>query len=256
MESISSASQPAEQSMTHVTYELRDAVAHITIDDGKVNAMSSAVLKALHAAFACAERDKVIVLLSGRPGIFSAGFDLKVLMGTDAEAIHTMLSLGAELAVRVLTFPFPVVVACTGHAFPMGAFLMLAADVRVGADGPFKIGLNEVAIGISVPAFGVELARQRLLPAWLHRTTLTGEMFSPADAVTAGFLDRVVPPEVLRSTVDQIAQSLTTINLDGHAATKRRLRGPAAQAIRAAIDAEIVPEAHRERATRRTMRSV
>ena len=241
--------------MNHVTYELRDAVARITIDDGKVNAMSSPVLTALHDGFTRAERDRAIVLLSGRPGIFSAGFDLKVLMGTDGEAIHAMLSLGAELALRVLTYPLPVVVACTGHAFPMGAFLMLAADVRVGADGPFKIGLNEVAIGISVPAFGVELARQRLLPAWLHRTTLTGEMFSPVDAVTAGFLDKVVSAEILQSTTEDIAHSLTKINLDGHTATKRRLRSASAQAIRSAIDAEIVPEAYRERAAQRMERS-
>lgn len=222
-----------------VLYRTEGRIAQIVVDDGKVNALSTSVLQALHEAFDRAERDRAVVLLGGRPGVFSAGFDLKVLMGSDAEAVRVLLKTGAELALRVLTFPLPVVVACTGHAFPMGAFLMLAADIRVGADGPFKIGLNEVAIGISVPAFAVELARQRLMPAWLHRTTLTGEMFSPRDALTAGFLDRVVAADDLASTTMAIAQSLTKINLDGHAATKKRLRGAAAQAVRSAIDAGI-----------------
>jgi enoyl-CoA hydratase len=234
-----------------VTYRSEGPIARIALDDGKVNALSSATLQELHDAFGRAERDKSMVLLSGRPGIFSAGFDLRVLMGSDADAIHAMLKLGAELALRVLTFPLPVVVACTGHAFPMGAFLMLAADIRIGAEGPFKIGLNEVAIGISVPAFGVELARQRLAPAWLHRTTLTGEMFSPHDAATAGFLDRVVPAEDLQAAAEAAAQSLTRINLEGHVATKRRLRSGAAEAVRRAIDAEIVLDDYRRRIAER-----
>lgn len=232
-------------------YRTEGRIARIVIDDGKVNALSSAILQELHEAFTRAEQDKAIVLLSGRPGIFSAGFDLKVLMGNDPEAVHGLLKLGAELALRVLTFPLPVVAACTGHAFPMGAFLLLASDLRIGADGPFKLGLNEVAIGISVPAFGVELARQRLVPAWLHRTTLTGEMFSPHDAMAAGFLDRVVSAEDLHATAAAAAQSLTKIDLDGHAATKRRLRSSAADAVRRAIDAEIVLDHYRRRIAER-----
>ena len=148
-----------------LTYEFSGSVARIAMDDGKLNVMSPDMLGALHEAFDRAEADGAIVILSGREGIFSAGFDLKVISHGSPDEHHRMLSLGAELALRVLSFPTPVVSACAGHALPMGAFLMLASDVRIGADGPFMIGLNEVAIGLTVPQFAIELARLR------HRTT-------------------------------------------------------------------------------------
>jgi len=233
-----------------VSYENAGGIAHIAMDDGRVNVMSAAMLRALHAAFDRAERDKAIVVLKGRENIFSAGFDLKVFQANSAHDIYDMLRLGAELALRLLAFPTPIVAGCTGHAFPMGAFLLLASDVRIGADGPFKIGLNEVAIGISVPGFGLELARQRLVPAFLHRTALTGEMFAPQDAAAAGFLDRVVPAKELDASVEAIAQALTKVHLPSHAATKARLRGAAIAAVRQAIEAEVTFEAYRDRIVR------
>ena len=120
-----------------VTYRTTDLVTTITMDDGKVNVFSIPMLHALHEAFDDAERDGTVVLLTGRPGCFSAGFDLKALAGPPDDAV-TLLRLGATLAERVLSFPAPVAVACTGHAFPAGAFLLMAADTRVGADGPIS----------------------------------------------------------------------------------------------------------------------
>ena len=234
-----------------VHYEKDGAVARITIDDGKANVMSAAMLRALHGALDRAEQDGAIVLLQGRPGIFSAGFDLGVFARGGAHEVYDMLRQGAELAHRLLGFPLPVVGACTGHAYPMGAFLLLAVDVRIGVDGPFRIGLNEVAIGISVPAFGIEMARQRVQPAWLNRTALTGEMFAPADAATAGFLDRTVAVHELDAAVEEVLVGLRKIDLAGHAATKARLRKEALAAVRAAIEAEITPEAYRARISNR-----
>lgn len=228
-----------------VSYQSAGPVATVTMDDGKVNVMSAAMLKALHDAFDRAEREKSIVLLTGREKIFSAGFDLKVFAKGGAQDIYDMMKLGAELVLRVMAFPTPIVAACNGNAFPMGAFLLLASDVRVGADGPFKLGLNEVAIGIAVPSFGIELARQRLTPAHFNRNVVTGEMLEPREAAVAGFLDQVVAPEELHATADTIATALTKIDLAAHAATKERVRRPAINAIRAAIDAEITLENYR-----------
>jgi len=230
------------------TYVRTGAFAKIIMDDGKVNVMSAAMLGSLSSAFDRAEKDGAIVILtSGREGIFSAGFDTKVLASKDPQKIYDMVRLGAELAARILSFRLPVVAACNGHAFPMGAFLLLASDVRLGADGPFKIGMNEVAIGIPVPTFGLELGRHRLVPAYLQRTALTGEMFAPQEAMAAGFLDRVVPAESLQATAENIGAALTRIDLPAHVSTKQRLRRAAAAAVRAAIDAEITLEAYRER---------
>ncbi len=233
-----------------VEYEGRGRIAKLTMDDGKVNVMSPVMLRALHAALDRAEREKSIVILTGRPGMFSAGFDLKVFAQGGAHEIYDMLRLGSELALRVLSFPLPVIAACSGHAYPMGAFLMLASDVRVGADGEFRIGLNEVAINIPVPGFAVEMARQRLTPAYFNRI-VTGEMLAPREAAAAGYLDRVVGAEELSSAVDGIADALTRIDLSSHAATKARVRAPAIAAVRAAIDGEIRLDVYRERVARR-----
>jgi enoyl-CoA hydratase len=219
-----------------------------------VNVMSAAMLKAIHGALDRAEQDGAIVILSGRAGIFTAGFDLKVFATGDAKAIYDMMKSGAELALRVLAFPTPIVAACTGHAYPMGAFLLLAADLRIGADGDnFRIGLNEVTINIAVPSFGLELARQRLAPAYFQRTALTGEMFAPRDAVTAGFLDRLAPAADLQGTAREVAQALTRVDLASHVTTKARARGPAIGAVRAAIDAEITLAAYEGRGARRVV---
>jgi enoyl-CoA hydratase len=219
----------------------------IAFDDGRLNIMSPAMLRELHLAFDRAEREKQVVVLRGREGIFSAGFDLKVLREQGPDAICEMLRLGAELALRILAFPRPVLSVCTGHAYPMGAFLLLASDVRLGVRGPFRIGLNEVAIGITIPNFGIELARQRLTPSSFQLATVTGQMLSPDEAVVAGFLDSVVEAATLEATVEQSAVALSRVDFASHAATKRRVRCGAIAAIREAIDAEIQLDTYQRR---------
>jgi enoyl-CoA hydratase len=232
-----------------VSYKKSAGVATVSMDDGKVNVMSTAMLSELTSAFERAEKEGVIVILtSARQGIFSAGFDTKILGRKDPQEVFEMVRLGADLAARVLAFPRPVVAACPGHAYPMGAFLLLASDIRIGADGPYRIGLNEVAIGIPVPTFGLELARHRLLPAYLQRTALSGEMFAPSEAMTAGFLDRVVAAENLQETANAIAAVLGKIDRPSHASTKERLRRATLATVRTAIDSEITLENYRRRA--------
>jgi enoyl-CoA hydratase len=222
-----------------VTYSRSGSISRIVMDDGKLNIMSIAMLEALHAAFDEAEREKTVVILTGHGSAFSAGFDLNVLANGSAHEIYTLLKAGSELALRLLSFPTPVVVACNGHAYPMGAFLILAADRRIAAEGSYSIGLNEVTIGITVPLFGIEIARQRLTPAYFSRTVVTGEMFTPTEAVMAGFFDQTVPAALLQEEALRAAQALSKIDLSSHAATKLQARGPTIQAIRAAIDAHI-----------------
>src|SRR5262245_35624442 len=128
---------------TPVSYRLEGSIATITMDDGKANVMSDAMLAALRAALDRAESDRAVVLLRGRERIFSAGYDLSMFKRTPAEVARTLLG-GAEVVERMLRFPFPIVAACSGHAVAQGAFTLLSADVRLGAQGDFKIGLNEV----------------------------------------------------------------------------------------------------------------
>jgi enoyl-CoA hydratase len=225
-----------------VAYELDDHIATIAMDDGKVNAFSIPMLKALHAALDQAERDGAIVILTGREGYFSAGFDLKVFAGGDVEQVIEMLVLGATLAERILGFERPVITACPGHTVAAGAFMALAADMRIGTDGPYRIGLNEVKIGLTVPWFVIELARQRLNPAHFNRAVVSATMYGPAEAVTAGFLDEVVSAGELRSASLAAAAALAELNPQAHTATKLRARGDALKAIRTAIETELTPE--------------
>jgi enoyl-CoA hydratase len=228
-----------------VTYTRTDQVSTISMDDGKVNVFSIPMLNALHGACDQAEQDGTVVVLQGRPGCFSAGFDLGTLSGPHDDAV-SLLRLGASLAERILSFPAPVVVACTGHAFPAGAFLLMAADARLGADGPFRLGLNEVRIGLTLPWFAIVLARHRLTPAHFDHATVTGEMFDPIGAREAGLLDVVVPPDQLGTRAQSDAHNLASIDRSAHAATTLRVRKPVLDALRQAIETELVrssPEA-------------
>jgi enoyl-CoA hydratase len=221
-----------------VSYELHESIATVTLDDGKRNVLTMDVFDALGRAFDRAEADRATVVLTGRDGCFSAGFDLRVLMGMD-RAAYTLVRTGFELGERLLRFPTPVVVACSGHALAMGAFLLLAADYRVGAAGPYRIGANEVAVGIRMPFFGVEMCRQRLSPPYFHRAVINAEIFGPEDAVAAGFLDRIVPADGLQASAREIALGLARLDGRIHAATKLRARDLALGAVRVAIDADV-----------------
>jgi enoyl-CoA hydratase len=220
-----------------VSYRLEDSVATISMDDGKVNALSLEMLTEINAALDRAVADRAVVVLTGREGVLSAGFDLRLLRAGGPSAL-SMLRAGFELAERTLSFPTPVLIACTGHAVAMGVFLLLSADYRVGAAGPYKITANEVAIGLEMPMAAVEICRQRLTPSHFNRAVITAEVYSPDDAVAAGFLDRVVEAPRLQEVAASVAGDLAKLDMGAHAATKLRARDQALRAIRAAIEAD------------------
>ena len=220
-----------------VTYQLKDSIATITMDDGKVNAFTPETFKELNTAFDQAVTDRAVVVFTGREGVFSAGFDLGVLRtgGPDAAA---MLLSAFELAERILSFPTPVVIACPGHAIAMGVFLLLSGDYRIGTAGPYRITANEVAIGATMPRAAVEICRQRLAPAHFNRAIILAEVYSPDDAVAAGFFDRVVQASELQEVARSTAAQLAKLNMVAHAASKLRARDSALKALRAAIEAD------------------
>jgi len=221
-----------------VKYELSDGIATLRLDDGKVNAMSAAMAQSVSAALDRAEAEEAVVILTGRDGVFSAGFDMAVF-SKEPEDVVSMLRAGAEVAERIMSFPYPVVAACTGHAIAMGAFLMTPADVRIGASGPFRIGMNEVAISLTVPHFALAITRHRLSPAHFNLAATTGMFYTPEQAVEAGFLDRVVPAAGLAEESRAVATALKAIDMKAHAATKLRVRADALAELRQAIETEL-----------------
>jgi enoyl-CoA hydratase len=220
-----------------VTYALDGGVATVGMDDGKANALSNDMLGAVDAAFDRAEADDAVVVLAGREGRFSAGFHLPTLRagGPDADR---MLRSAFDRTVRMLTFPRPVVVACTGHSYAMGSFLLPAADHRIGAAGPFTITANEVLIGIVMPRSAIELCRYRIPASHLHRVLAMAEAFTPEGAVEAGFLDQVVPPGEVLDVAQEIARRTLEFDAKAYAATKARLEEELLPRLRACIDSE------------------
>lgn len=220
-----------------VTCSLHEGVASITMDDGKVNALSPDMQRALHGALDRAEAESAIVSLRGREGIFSAGFDLGVLRGGGEPALAMVIG-GFELARRLLAFPRPVLISCTGHAIAMGAFLLLAGDYRVGARGSYRLSANEVAIGLTLPRSAGELLRQRLTPAAFNRAATCADVFSPDDGLAAGFLDRLVEADALDSTATEFAIVATKLDDTAHRETKLRIRHETLAGLDAAIAAD------------------
>jgi enoyl-CoA hydratase len=220
----------------HARVAIADGIVSITLDDGKVNALSSALIQELDEALDEAESAGAVTVLRGREGVFSAGFDLATFQRGPAASVE-MVRAGAALLERLLAFPQPVLTVCTGHAYPMGAFLMLAADVRLGVAGPWRIGMNEVAIGITVPRFAVELARHRLTPPGFARIT-TAPMFGPEEALRLGYLDRVVDAPELAAAVQEEASRLRALDRPSFVATKARINERVREAVHAAAREE------------------
>ena len=169
------------------TVRHEDNIAILTIDDGKVNVFSPAMAKRLQECFDEIGPDVGAVVVTGRPGIFSAGFDLKTIRSGDAAATATMVSMTVRMAMDVMSFPRPVVGAATGHCVAMGALFLMTMDYRLGARGNFKLGLNEVRDGLRLPIFAVELARYRLPTASLIASAATFRFVRPRSRGPSGF---------------------------------------------------------------------
>ncbi len=221
-----------------VGFELRDGVAVLTMDDGKANALSDAMITQLLAALARAESEASAVVLTGRQDKFCAGFDLRAMMSGPESAV-ALLRRGSELLMRLFTFPRPLVIAGTGHALAGGALVVLTGDVRYSADGAYKIGLNEVAIGLPVPVLAMELARARLLPTELTRATLMAQIYAPAEARAAGYIDHVVPAAELLSTAVAEAARLGKLSRPAFVGTKQRLRRATVELIETSLESDL-----------------
>ena len=216
-------------------YTLEGTTAIVTMDDGKANALSYAMIDALLEALARAEREASALVLAGRPEKLCGGFDLKVMMA-GPDAARQLLRRGSELLMRLYGTPLPLVIACTGHAIAGGALMVLTGDVRLGAAGAFRIGLNEVAIGLPVPMLAMELLRDRLTAAALPRATLGAQLYAPDEAVAAGYLDAVVPAGELTARATQEAARLGALARHAYRATKERLRGQTIARITGGLD--------------------
>jgi len=224
---------------TIVTYTYNDGVATISMDDGKANVLSHTMWEELEAAFDQAEKSGAIVLLKGRDGIFSGGFDLKEMAKGPEQAI-LMTARGSKMARRILAFPTPVIAVSTGHCIAMGAFLMLACDYRIGTDGAFKTGLNETLIGMTMHNFGIELARYRIPANYFNRCVINAEIWTPTGAITAGFYDQIVSAEQLDQASQMAAKGFSQLNMTAFNGTKNKSRKAFLQLLDECIESDLI----------------
>lgn len=215
----------------------KDSVLEIRLDDGKVNSITLETIKWINEALDKAEREDIgAILLVGNDRAFSAGFDLKVMGGPPCFEKMDLYLAGGALALRLFEFPRPVVMACTGHSLALGAIWLLAGDVRVGTKGAkYKIGMNEVAIGMDVPVYGVELARARMPPAALTRATTQARLFNPETAKETGYFDVLADKGESYMVALEEAKVLAKLPSPCYGKTKQHERGATANIVRASL---------------------
>jgi enoyl-CoA hydratase len=221
-----------------VNLDIEGSVATLTMDDGKRNALSPAMFNEIYAALERAERARAAVVITGREGVLSAGFDLKVMKSGGLQAVK-MLRAGYALTARLLSFPTPVVIASPGHAYAMGAFMLLSGDYRYGVPGPYTYVANEVAIGLPMPRVACEVLRLRLNPAARERAVTLSEEFSPEEALQVGFIDALVPTEQLLDTARAKAAALLGLDPEAHSISKKRLRAETLKNIRRSLPLDL-----------------
>lgn len=203
-----------------VSIDLQDGVAVVAMDDGKKNAITQQALADLNVAFDKAEADAKAVVIAGRPGSFCAGFHLPTMTGGDVKAIAALARGGAELALRLWSFPKPLVAACTGHAFTIGAIWMCTCDTRIGEQGPFKIGMTETRMGMRLTPWALEPLKARLSQRLWIPSIVQARVYDPDGALEAGFLDEVVPAGQALERARGLAAELAALPAKAYAGNK------------------------------------
>jgi|TARA_B110000914_G_scaffold9217_1_gene7572 enoyl-CoA hydratase len=195
-------------------------VSIITLNDGKANVFSPEMSKAVSSLLDQVPEDKGSLVITGRPGIFSAGFDLKIISSGDSDAVASMVKAGFTLLARIYNFPRPVIAACSGHGVALGAFLLCCADYRIGAKGQFIVQANETRNNMSIPTPILEISKSRIAKTHWYRAILNAEAYPVENAIEPGYLDEVTDAENLMNRAMEVANDLATLGHPHYKITK------------------------------------
>ncbi len=212
--------------MTKVRYEKDGKIACITLDDGKVNAMNWEFFSELHDSLDRAVADEAaVVIFTGRPGVFSAGLDLKLLPTQDlAEQIRFQKRFASTM-LRLYQFPIPTIAAYTGHSIAGGIILSCACDRLMVADGPYTMQLNEVANKMVIPSWITLICRSSIPHQYWKEVLLHATPYTPKEAFERGIVDDLVKEggDVM-AAARVYAEKLLNLSPPAYAATKKLLR--------------------------------
>jgi len=211
---------------------LGDAVV-LRMRAGKANAIGPAWLGRMETLLdeALATEPRALVI-TGYESFFSAGLDLPALDALGRDQMGSFVMAFSRTMLRVFELPLPVIAAVNGHAIAGGCVLALQADVRIGARTDFRMGLNEVQLGIALPAMVLETLRAQVPPQSLLPVALEGGLFAPDEALALGLLHELVAPEHLEQRAAERALELATLPPRAFAAIKRAIRAPVVQRLR------------------------
>ncbi|GAA6135921.1 crotonase/enoyl-CoA hydratase family protein [Oceaniserpentilla sp. 4NH20-0058] len=215
-------------------YQLKDDIAFINIDDGKANAMNHEFIDGMNAAFDKAEAEAKVIVIQGREGMLSAGFDLKAIAKGGDQAVQ-MLEKGMVLMTRMYSLPLPVITVCEGHAIGMGAFILMASDNRIGVDSEYVVNLPETAIGMPFTPVLMSLIKDRIVNTEQTIAVMQSKKYTPAEAVDAGFLDQLVPADKLLESATALAKQLAELPKAFYKKNKLDLRGDSLEVMRASL---------------------
>lgn len=202
------------------TLSQEDEISVITLDDGKANVFSEEMTQAINDCLDKVPTDSGSLIITGRPGMFSAGFDLKVIASGDVPKIKKMSLSGFKLLSRIFSFPRPVVAACSGHGIALGTFLLCCCDYRIGIKGEFLLGANEMKTNMVIPTPILELIKFRISPSHKYRSILGAEMYQLDKAIDAGLMDQVEEAETLMDAATEKAKDLATMGHPSYTLTK------------------------------------
>ena len=218
------------------TLESKEDVSIITIDDGKANVFSKNMIDAFNECLDNVPTDKGSLIITGREGMFSAGFDLKVISSGDIEKIRDMTLNGFKLLARIFSFPRPVLAACSGHGIALGTFLLCCCDYRIGIKGEYMVGANEMRTNMVIPTPILELIKFRVTQSYKYRAVLGGEMFALEDATKTGIIDEITESNNLMNTAMEKAKDLSTMGNPSYSLTKELFIAEPLKKINDAID--------------------
>ncbi len=217
------------------TLTSKDDISIITLDDGKANVFSPKMIQDVNECLDKVPTESGAIIITGREGMFSAGFDLKIISAGDIQATMDMTLCGFKLLSRIFSFPRPILAACSGHGIALGTFLLCCCDYRVGVKGDFMIGANEMRTNMVIPIPILELISHRVSASHKYRAILGAEMYSIESGLEAGLIDEIVDPENLMETAMLKAKDLATMGHPSYTLTKELLIREPLQKINNAI---------------------